>query len=86
MYKHTFSIMGQYDPKFEVCYVSYTHDFVQYRRDIGSSRVLVSFYWQSAIQASYAGLLKAAVGHIVFRHAVTSICTYVTFVISLTNV
>ena len=52
--------MSQYDPKFEVCYllpyVLYSYDFAQCRCDVDSCGILVSFYWQNAIQASYAVL------------------------------
>ena len=55
--------MSQYDPKFEiryyVCYflMYYTHiTLPKCRCDIDSHWILVSFYWQRAIQVSYAVL------------------------------
>ena len=49
MYKHhTFPIISQYDPKFEVCYllpyILYLYDFAQCRCDVGSHGILVSMY------------------------------------------
>ena len=52
--------MRQCDPQFEVCYfpMYYTHMTAQCRSEVDCHRIIVPFYWQSLIQASYAVLLQ----------------------------